>query len=399
MRLKIRKRVLAEFYSGASRLWTRNSPGARIDFYPGGIRATGTNYKEALVYETESPENEDNEGTIFVPPDSLKEIVSSYGDDALVEFEKEDEGRIRAEWEAKGLSSTRFFREGMDLPEIKIPDAKSFKSIDRERFRSEYSICATCTSQERSRFSLDCIALDGENGKMTATDGRQVYETSGVRFLWKDCCYLPVEEGFPEKMLFSSGDLEIAKSKKIVALRNGLWTYAVRLKETDFPPIDKVSLDLGDTELVLQVSEGDAERMMELLPHLPGKSKELSVVKLIAEERIVFQSESSDGDGEADGRFELLSSHWIGEKFEVRFNRLYFLRALEHGFRTFRFLPGNAPIIAETQSRRYLFMPLLVHEEEGAENAEVEPEVHRPRGNPPAPAPTPVQVRKRRNQW
>ncbi|MCA9443078.1 MAG: hypothetical protein KC964_19910, partial [Candidatus Omnitrophica bacterium] len=51
------------------------------------------------------------------------------------------------------------------------------------------------------------------------------------------------------------------------------------------------------------------------------------------------------------------------------------------------------------QSRRYLFMPLLVHEEEGPENVELEPEVRPPRGNPPAQAPTPAQVRKRRNQW
>ena len=79
MRLNIRKGLLAEIYSGMAKLLSHTGHGVLIESTPGKVRAVGTNYGETLVYEAESPETENGEGSFVLPADQLKEIVSAYG--------------------------------------------------------------------------------------------------------------------------------------------------------------------------------------------------------------------------------------------------------------------------------------------------------------------------------
>jgi hypothetical protein len=252
------------------------------------------------------------------------------------------------------------------------------------------------------RFNLECIALDGANHRMIATDGRQIYEAKGVDFPWEDCCYLPTGKCFPEKLLLQSGNLEVAKTKEVLAFRNGAWTYLVKLGDTSFPPVDNLVCDIGDTELLLRVSEEDANRLIELLPHLPGKERRSSVVEFKAEQQIILSGESKGTDSEASSQFALNSSHWIGGPFGVLFNREYLLRALEHGLRTFRFFSGSAPIVSETETAKYLFMPMTLQEEEAQPEEATEDsndETPEPPKEKPASKPNPAEVRRQRIEW
>jgi hypothetical protein len=67
MQRNIRKGHLVEIYSGMAKLLSHTALGVQIEIAPGRVRAVGTNYGETLVYEAESPESENGQGS-FVPP-------------------------------------------------------------------------------------------------------------------------------------------------------------------------------------------------------------------------------------------------------------------------------------------------------------------------------------------
>lgn len=399
MRIELQKRTLAEIYSGMAKVLSHSGHGARIESAPGKIRVVGTNHQETLVYETETPENKQGEGSLIIPSDHLKEIVSAFGADTIVAFSENGEGEVKAEWETKGLASSRTFRKEDEFPEIKIPGDKSFKLLDLDRFRKEYQICAECTTPERARFDLDCIALDGDANMMRATDGRQVYEAQGVDFPWKGECYLPTGKNFPEKLLLSSGTLEAAKTKEVLAFRNGPWTYLVQRKQANFAPLEELSLNIADTDLLLIVSEEDTEKLVELLPHLPGKERRSFAVKLVADEKITLHGESNGVEGEAEGRFALISSHWLGGPFEVSFNREYFLRALNQGFRIFRFHAEGGPVVSEDGKGKYIFMPMTIRDEPAVPEQKDPESDETPETPKEEKKPAPAEVRKRRTEW
>ncbi|MCA9417349.1 MAG: hypothetical protein KC917_13800, partial [Candidatus Omnitrophica bacterium] len=242
-----------------------------------------------------------------------------------------------AKWETKGLASRFKFNALLEFPDFKCPEEETFTILDRERFQAEYLKCKECTSDERARFILDSIALDGNESQMLATDGRQMYQAKGVKFPWEERLLLPALKCFPEKRMLSVGSLEMAKTDRLLVFRNGPWTYAVRHPELNFPPVEQLTFDLGDTEVLLVVSEEDANRVIELLPHLPGNEKTLSLVTLEVGERMTFLGQTCEGETESEGRLSLESSRWIGGPSEFRFNREYFIRALRNGFRVFRF--------------------------------------------------------------
>ncbi len=394
MRLTIRKGHLAEIYSGMAKMLSNCWHGVRIESAPGNIRAVGTNINEAIVYEAESPENENGEGTFILPTDPLKEIVNAYGSDTVITFSDEEE-TIKAEWETKGLTSSLTFQSKDDFPEITIPGGIIFKPLERDRFRTEYLLCAKCTTEERTRFDLDCIVLDGENNKMVATDGRQVYGANGIAFPWKDSCFLPTGKCFPEKLLLSSGTLEAVKTEKVLVFRNRPWTYSVTPKEGSFPPIEKLAIDIGDTELLLNVSETDAEKLIELLPHLPGNKKRCWAITLEARDNLTFHGESSGTESETKGELVLTDTTWIGGPCKSVFSREFFIRALKHGFRSFRFPLEGGPIVSESETGKYIFMPMRVIDEEDPEEEASEdsqkPETVR--------KPTPAEVRELRIEW
>ena len=393
MRLNIKKSILTEIYSGMARLISRSFLGVQIQSTPGSIRACGSDQRNYLIYENEAPENAEGEGTVVVLADDLKEILTTQGQDTTISISADDKGLATAEWESNGLKRSHSFQSHFDSAEPKATGDGAYKPLDSERFQAEYLMCAQCTSTERTRFDLDCIALDGDNGKMMATDGRQFYQATGMEFPWTGTCYLPVNERFPEKILFSGSDLHVAKTKDSLAFRTGPWTYVAHLKEASFPPVEKLDPDIGDTELLLLVSEEDAERLEDLLPQLPGDQTVCRQVWLEANAELAVRSTVENHSGKSEGSFKLLSSHWLGGPSELCFNREYLLRGLTNGHRTFRFLKDNGPILSESEHGSYLFLPVTLKEEEPETGAE------KKEGTKPGKSSSKAEVRKMRRDW
>ena len=393
MRLHIKKSILTEIYSGMARLISRSSLGVQIQSTPGSIRACGSDQRNYLIYENEAPENVEGEGTVVVPAEDLKEILTTQGQDTKISFSTDEKGVATAEWESNGLKRSHSFQSHFDSAEPKTPGDSAFKPFDSGRFQAEYLMCAQCTSTERARFDLDCIALDGDTGKMMATDGRQFYQASGMDLPWAGTCYLPVNERFPEKILFSGSDLLVAKTKDSLAFRTGPWTYVAHLKEASFPPVENLNPDIGDTQLLLLVSDEDAERLEDLLPQLPGDQTVCRQVWLEASAELAVRSIVENHGGKSEGSFRLVSSHWIGGPSQVIFNREYLLRGLNHGHRTFRFLKDHGPILSESEHRSFLFLPVTLKEEEPETGAE------KKEGTKPTPKPSKAEVRKMRRDW
>ena len=396
MNLKIRKCVLAEIYQGMAKLLAKCLLGVRLESTPGSIRATGTNLRDVLIYAGEVPENGDGEGTLVVPMSQLKEMATAPGEDLVVSNTPGEGENVIVETESRGLFWRCSFPHEEEFPAI--PEMQeSLQTLDRERFRAEFLSASQCTSTTRARYDLDCIALDGDTGTMSATDGCQLYQVSGMEFPWKGTCYLPVTEHFPQKLLFAEGQLEVAKTENHLVFRNGPWTYFAQLKQASFPPIEKLSFDIGDTELLLIVSEEDAGLLKELLPQMPGNQWGHREVFMEAGDTIGLQAKSGGSEIQSEARLDLATSHWMGEVSDVGFNREFLVRALEWGFRCFRIFKDGGPVRAESANGSYLFMRITLNDPTPAE--EEEDEGQDLQVVPEKKEPTKAEIRKRRKDW
>ena len=194
---------------------------------------------------------------------------------------------------------------------------------------------------------------------------------------------------FRNRILFSESDLQVARTKDSLAFRSDPWTYVAHLRDASFPPVEKLNPDIGDTELLLLISDEDAERLQQFLPQLPGNQAECRQVWLEANTGLTFRSTVTHQNGTSEGRFKLVSSHWIGGPSEICFNREYLLRGLSRGHRTFRFLKDKGPILAESEQCSYLFLPVTLKDEETEKKEDT---TKRKKTSP-------VAVRKARMTW
>jgi len=370
--------------------------GVRLESTPGSIRATGTNLRDVLIYEGKIPENGEGEGTLVVPTNHLKEIVAAPGEDVVVSITHGEGDNVLVETESRGLFWRCSFPHEEEFPAIpEVPE--SLQTLDRERFRAEFLSASQCTSVTRARYDLDCIALAGDTGTLSATDGCQLYQVSGMQFPWEGTCYLPVTEHFPQKLLFAEGQLEVAKTENHLVFRNGPWTCFAQLKQASFPPIEKLSFDIGDTELLLAVSEEDAGLLVELLPQMPGNQWGHREVFMEAGDEISLQAKSGGSEIQSEARLDLATSHWMGEVSEVGFNREFLVRALEWGFRCFRIFKDGGPVRAESANGSYLFMRITLNDPTPAE--EEENEGQDLQVVPEQKEPTKAEIRKQRKEW
>jgi hypothetical protein len=201
---------------------------------------------------------------------------------------------------------------------------------------------------------------------MMATDGRQYFIGKGIEFPWSGKCLLPVSPTLPEKVLFHGGTLLAGRLGTNLTLRNGPWTYTVRVGESNFPDPDSILPHPGDTDLLVQLSEEDAGQIRDLFPLMPGAETPTRCVTLQAGEELDLHSSTQN----TEAHLPLGSAFCMGEAIEISFNRDFLLRAIQLGHREFRFRSGSLPVFSSGKDSLFLFMPVTIQDNNSQEPEE-----------------------------
>lgn len=359
MNLTLKRSTLAEICQGMAKILAKSPYGLQLISSPGHIEACATLQQQTLIYSNDAPENVAGEGTLTLTSDTLKSINSQRGGEGCITFTTNDNQTLHAEWQTGSLHSCHQFQNTDYFPEFTLSEEEEFTRFNTERFREYFNTCTQVISTEMARYRIDCICLDGDKSQMMATDGRQIFIGNGIAFPWQGRCLLPIGPTLPERVLFSGGNLTVARSASELLFKNGPWTYRVQTPEPNFPDPETILPHPGDTDLLIQLHEEDARQIEELLPLMPGGETPTRYVTLKAGEDLQLHEEHQG----SEATLPLRSTLWMGDPFHVSFNRDYLIRAIRLGYRELRFQAGTKPVLARGKDSLYMFMPVTLREE------------------------------------
>lgn len=209
------------------------------------------------------------------------------------------------------------------------------------------------TDESNSRYALGCLHLRGREGRIEATDGRQVLVQSGYRFSWNEDVLVPGSKLLGGSDLELGNGVGVGRSDDWVGLQVGSVVILLRIqKEARFPKIDQLLPNPNGAKSRLELSEADAGFLLDVLPRLPSDSDNRPIT-LDLNGRVIVRCRA-----EETGRTTEVvpqSSPYHGEPLTLNTDRRYVERALRLGFRDFRFYGSESPVMGVAGERRYLW--------------------------------------------
>ena len=222
----------------------------------------------------------------------------------------------------------------------------------RPEFLSALATVSSVTTANNSRYELSRIQLQGRFGQVAATDGRQMHIHRGFHLPWKDDLLIPSASVFGKSNLIPHVEGNLGKTKTHVVLQSGQWTLAFAVDTTSrFPDVIPVIPHANVFTTRLDLDGRDVEKVRENILHNSGNARSTQILLRLGKPVSV--------DAESLPRFELHHSNVRGKPMTVTFESSYLVRALDMGFREFRFTqaPKNL-VVCQDRQRLYLWVAL-----------------------------------------
>jgi len=338
--------------------------------------------------------------SIPMPLGALADLESR--DDSPVVLEAVEPDRTIVRSQDRGIPRTRDYAATPFGKIAPFPDAPAaWTSVPAETLTALAEAAAICTG-ESNRYSLDCIQLRSGDGKLIATDGRQLLVRSGLSFPWEGDLLIRGSPIFACKALSGGRAIEIGKTDTHVVLRIGPWTlwHAIQ-KDARFPRVEDAIPGPESATTSLQVDPEDARFVEAALDRLPGADALHGPMTIDCNGKVALRAKGSD----ADQATELLlsRSRYTGGPLRISTSREYVGRALALGFRELAFSNVEQPVVCREPRRIYAWQPLnadsaieelpdVICIESNATTVVTNPIVTRPR-----PARSPMNDNARRN--
>jgi hypothetical protein len=204
------------------------------------------------------------------------------------------------------------------------------------------------------RYCLNHIQLDGAQGRMVATDGRNVLVQSGFAFPWDGQVLIPQRTVFGCKEMSGNESVLIGKSEDWVTIQVGPWTFHLRIeKEGRFPEVNDLIRRPADAVAKLHVSDSDANFLLKSLKRLPSADEYNLPVTVDLNGAAVIRAQADESQSPTE--LVLSASTVSGDAIRINTNRHYLGRALKMGFREVSLYGPEFPAICHEGTRNYIW--------------------------------------------
>lgn len=247
-------------------------------------------------------------------------------------------------------------KQSFDFDLMDVRGISAFPSLPkkwapvRPEFLSALSTVSSISTDNNSRYDLSRIQLQGKFGQVAATDGRQMHIHRGFHLPWKDDVLIASTTVFSKPNLISLVEGNLGRTKTHVDLQLGPWIFAFAVDtKARYPDVLQVIPHANLLTTRLEVDNRDSEKLREYLISTAGKVRATWVSFRLGEPVSVTT--------ESGPRFDLLHSQVRGKPIFVSFDSVYLLRALDMGFRDFRFTraPKNL-VVCQDRQRLHLWV-------------------------------------------
>ena len=300
-----------------------------------------------------------------VPIDTIDDAISTRKFD--VSFEPTG-SRVGVSWTDRGVSRRlRLPQESPAASQLLPPGPVELITMPAS-FRDAVANAAAVTSPDSVRYALGCLQLEGDNGRIAATDGVQAYVHEGLPLPWSGEVLVPGSVPLSHREL-PGGPVQIGRStieaeqsgqrpqSDHVVIRSGPWSFWLPVEIGRFPDIGRiVPSETGPTRVA--IDREDRVMLAESIDGLPGSADD--PVTLLATGVVHVIAKQADERTQID----LPGSRTLGPHRRVTMRRSFLKRAAELGFDEIELHGGDRPAVCRDSrqgGRTYLWMTL--HEE------------------------------------
>ncbi|REK28165.1 MAG: hypothetical protein DWQ41_06225 [Planctomycetota bacterium] len=290
--------------------------------------------------------------SVTIPFACLVEISKKGNGDVAFE-DRQNNARIR--WNDGEESLATDYEQVASQPFPKAP----LEYRDNPGLLAALDAASRTASQASSRYTLQCLQLQGKTGRIVATDGHQLLVQNGFQFPWDDDLLIPASKVFGNRRIATDEPVSIGKTDSHVFLVTDAWTLAFPETAGRFPEVESFLPKTRTAGTRLQIAEADAEFLLERLPTLPGREDDHSPVTVDLNGQVVLRA--ADDNGRNRVEIVLSQSGCKGRSARFSSNRQFLARALNLGFREVSLPKSGSTACCLDGERSYVWALLDEH--------------------------------------
>jgi hypothetical protein len=213
---------------------------------------------------------------------------------------------------------------------------------------------AETADPESSRYAIGCLQLRGKEGRIVATDGRQILAQAGFQFPWSEELLIPATALF--SCLGAHGDklVDAGLTGEWVTFGVGPWTIWLKIDRAGrFPKIDDLIRRPSAALSRLSLAEVDAQFLARMLPRLPCNDTNTRQITLDLNGQVLVRGRSSPEAQPVE--LVLVHSTLNGESVILNTNRGFLQRAVQFGFQEFALSGSMSPVMCDDGRRQFVW--------------------------------------------
>lgn len=294
----------------------------------------------------------DQVARICVPFDLLDTCEAKKDDPVTLTVQ---DGNVVAQWTDGSVPQLVQY----DQPES--PEASPTMPAECAENTSEFlkalADACTVTDPEPIRYALSCVQLDGDNGRIAASDGHQIFVQTGFTFPWQGAVLLPASKVFACPHASTDERVRIGRTDEWLTMEAGPWTFHFRLNvEGRFPRVDDCLPRDASATATLEIADSDAAFVLSNVKRLPKSDDFNDPVTLDLNGEVVVRARGEDEQPVTE--LALVNSTTSGDPLRMNTNRALLARAIALGFRQVRFIAPDKPAFCRDRDRVFVWAPL-----------------------------------------
>ena len=311
-----------------------------------------------LAIEHVEPGSDRPATSIAIPLDALADFEGPADSPVVLESVAPDRTVVR--WDDRGIPQHKEYNIITPVDRVEpMPALPATWASNPGDLLDALAVATEIGIPDSPRYDLNCIQLQGNQGKVLATDGRQGLVRSGFTFPWSDHLLIRGRPIFACRALPRDQPVEIGRTDTHVLIRAGAWAISCEIqKEARFPDLQRVILTDGEvsTRLRLDPVRRPVPRV-GALDRLPGGDDLHSPVTLDLNGRIAVRASGADHPEQVT-ELILNRSRYTGDPLCIVTNRAFVERALRLGLTEFGFAGGDSPFVCRADRKVFTVQPL-----------------------------------------
>ena len=309
-----------------------------------------------VVLRLRLPSGSDKDVALMGPLALLDAVAGK--DPTACRIEVDDSGRIRARWTDRGQSREAVFDSAITEERPALSDTRLRLGPVDASFLTALHECGRTTAREGVRYAFSRLQLKGKEGKVLATDGRQLLVWNGFELPFADSVLVPAIPAFGSRELATQESVRVGRSSGRILVEAGSWTVGLRIDvDAKFPDTESLLARSGDGA-ALRLSEVDVAAILGRLDSVRSEKPPTVTVDIGPRSSVVL----------ADTRIAIADPDSAG-KATVAVQAQHLQRAMQLGLRNLRTDRAGATVLFEDERRSYLVSTVAPEASEVADSS------------------------------